>query len=461
MQIPEVVVLSAIIVTNMIFVISEIALLTASPSKLKRIAQDGNRGAKQALKLLENPNKMLSSVQVGITFMSMVLGLYGGNAMGDSLADFLSNIPHLSEFLGEKRNLVGTGLAIVGITYITVLSEIVPKRIAMLYPETITMWIAHFISLFIIIIYPFVNLLTKSVQLTLKIMGIKEMSQMVSIEEIRSIIKQAETSGALQRRDSSMLQRLMDTSHILVNSVMTPRKEVVFLDISDDTANNVAKIQKKQLSSFPVIDRNFSHVIGVAPVKSLWNAKITPEKLRGVAKKHPPLYVPETAKVNSIIETFTVKKAKIAIVVDEYGDFEGILTLHDILKAFLGDTSLLISQHPHLEGGDRGDLQHSGSEGRGASAPQPEQKICTVSGTALMTDIIEVFNRPSLLNLNQNKRHRTVASFMLNHFGGMPKANDSFSVDELEFKVLKVSGFRIEQAAIIDHHSDSSEKEED
>ncbi|MDZ5761360.1 hemolysin family protein [Lyticum sinuosum] len=444
MNLNEIAIIIIIIIVNMIFVISEIALLTSSISKLEKYASNGSYGARIALKLLSTPNKMLSSVQVAITLLSMIIGLYGGTVFGDDLGNFLLNIPYFGEIIEKHKDTLGTCLAIVIMTYITVLSEIVPKRIAMIYPEQLAIVCSYVMAAFIFITYPFVSLLSISVQIILKFIRINEINtNSVSIDEIQGMIRKAENSGSIKHEESTMLRRFIDTGNLLVNSIMTPRKQVICLNIKDNIKVNIQKIKENNFANFPLLDGDFDHFVGFIPVRSLCNLeinkKIDNNILFQIAKKNHILYIPETSKVNKTIDTFLANSIKIAIVVDEYGEFEGVITLHDILKTFLGNIGLISNIFSTENAVDGDVLPNIISINNGCYS---------VPGVALMTEIVALLNNPSILAESVNKRQRTVASFMVHHIGEAPKVGDAFIINNIEFKVIKVRDFNIERAII-------------
>ena len=271
-----------IIAVNSLFVISEISILTSAKAKLHKMASNGAKGAKgakKALQLMHEPEVFLSTVQVGITLMSALLGLYGASSLGIYIAKQLEAVPLLYEY----RYFVGSAISLLIITYFTVLSEIVPKRIAMMYPEKIAVCMAYFMYACIRILYPFIAILTLSTKYCLKLLRIKEVSNHISIEEIKFTINQTEHSGIFEKTERDMIKRLINITNMQVGAIMTPRNKIVYLNIQDPVEINTNKCRMHPFNHFPVVNGDQSNVIGVAAIKTLFNKPIANEAIKEAA----------------------------------------------------------------------------------------------------------------------------------------------------------------------------------
>ncbi|CAL7960858.1 putative hemolysin [Alphaproteobacteria bacterium] len=413
-----------LILFNAFFVLSEIAILTSAKAKLHKMAQKGDLGAKKAIKLSHEPDVFLSTVQIGITLISALLGLYSGKSMGEYIGKLIRHIPHI----GPYSEIVGLAIALVIVTYFTVLSEIVPKRIAMLHPEKTASLISYVMPIFIKLAYPFIYVLTLSTKYCLKLLRVKENNKHLSLEEIKFMINQTEHSGTLEKIERDMIKRLVNLSNMEVGAIMTPRNKITALDINDDDRININKLKQYHFNYFPVINGDLNQLIGIIAVKKLINANINNEMLIETAKTFPLTYVPEMAKVTKLIELFRNKQLKVAVVLDEYGEIEGIVTLNDILKTFLGDLVILV-------------------EGKKPGIIKKKDDSYIVDGNILIEEVMELLQISSLPN-DEDEDYRTLAGFILRQLNTLPKIGDAFPASGWVFKVIKMDHFRIDSVLI-------------
>ncbi len=422
----EFIAITIIIAINSLFVISEISILTSAKAKLHKMANNGVKGAKKVIQLTHEPEVFLSTVQVGITLMSALLGLYGGASLGGYIAGklSLSTIPLLHEY----SYFIGSAISLIIITYFTVLSEIVPKRIAMMYPEKIAVLMAYFMFFCTKLIYPFTIILTLSTKYCLKILKIKETNNYLSIEEIKFTINQTEHSGILEKTERDMIKRLINISNMQVGAIMTPRNKIVYLNLQESSEVNANKCRMNPYNHFPVIDNDQNNIIGIAAIKKLFNIPITNKGIKEVASSTNCYYIPEMSKVTKLIELFSQKHVKIAIVLDEYGDIQGLVTVSDIMKTFLGDLiGLVDGKKPGILAKKDGSYLMNGST-------LIEEVMDTLHVTCLPDDEIE--------------EYRTLASFILKQLGTVPKIGDFFTACGWIFKVVKMDKFYIEKVLI-------------
>ena len=429
-----------IIAINSLFVISEISILTSAKAKLHKMASNGAKGAKgakKALQLMHEPEVFLSTVQVGITLMSALLGLYGASSLGIYIAKQLEAVPLLYEY----RYFVGSAISLLIITYFTVLSEIVPKRIAMMYPEKIAVCMAYFMYACIRILYPFIAILTLSTKYCLKLLRIKEVSNHISIEEIKFTINQTEHSGIFEKTERDMIKRLINITNMQVGAIMTPRNKIVYLNIQDPVEINTNKCRMHPFNHFPVVNGDQSNVIGVAAIKTLFNKPIANEAIKEAAISGKVCYIPEMSRVTKLIDLFSQKHAKSALVLDEYGEIEGLVTISDIMKTFLGDlVGLIDGKKPGIM------MRKDGSYAMDGST-LIEEVMDTIHVTCLPDDEIE--------------EYRTLASFILKQLGNLPKVGDSFNASGWVFKVLKMDRFRIERVLVVKAADTEGEEDEE
>lgn len=421
----EFIAIVVIIAINSLFVISEISILTSAKAKLHKMLGNGIRGAKKVLQFTHEPEMFLSTVQVGITLMSALLGLYGGSSLGAYISRHLEKFPLLAEY----RHFIGPVLSILVITYFTVLSEIVPKRIAMMYPEKIAVCMAYFMYLCTKVLYPFVVILTFSTRWCLKFFRIKEGLNHVSIEEIKFTINQTEQSGLLEKTERDMIKRLINISNMQVGAIMTPRNKIIYLNLQDPVEVNANKCRMHPFNHFPVIDGEQGNIIGVVAIKALFNIVIKNETIRELAISSTVCYIPEMSKVTKLIDLFSKKQVKFALVIDEYGEIEGLVTISDIMKTFLGDLVGII-------------------DGKKPGITTRKDGSYVMDGNTLIEEVMDTIHVTCLPD-DEVEEYRTLASFILKQLGTLPKVGDSFIASGWIFRVLKMDRFRIDKVLVI------------
>lgn len=337
---------SLIILVNSIFVIAEIALLTSRKNRIQKSASQGSNAAKNILKLYRDPEKLLSTVLIGITSVGVASGMLGGDTISEYFETFLNKIPFLSEF----SKVISDTLTILIVVYMTVCSELIPKRIAMLHPEKAAISTSYIMLFFYYLFYPLMMLLSVTSNWALKILKIKENKQELSVEEFKMMLQQVEGHGSFDQTEAEMMRRLLNLGNMQVGAVMTPRSQMVCLDISDSEEINIQKIINNPFNYFPVTDRDPSNIIGFVSAKQFLNNKFSSKNIIAFAKSKSVLYVPEMANLTNLMARFRENQMRTAIVVDEYGGIEGIVTLNDILKTFVGDLATLVDgQKPTVQ----------------------------------------------------------------------------------------------------------------
>ncbi|MBS0235867.1 MAG: HlyC/CorC family transporter [Proteobacteria bacterium] len=417
----------AIIVVNSMFVIAEVALLTSRQVRLERMVQNGSKGANIAISLTKTPERFLSVIQIGITLMNILLGLYSGATVGDTLVHWLDEVPSLQEYSYEISN----GVMVLIITYITVLGEIIPKRIAMLSPEKLASILSYGMLFLMKIAAPLVNSLIFSTKLVMRILRVKETSEPITVEELKIFINQAEHSGMVDKTERDMIRRLVHLSDITVGAIMTPRSKIIYLNTKDSDEENLRKVSMYPFNFFPVIDGDSSNILGIVSVKTILNLKMQGKELLLRSRVRPALYMPENARLTKLIEILRAKQIRIAIVIDEYGGIEGLVTFNDIVKTFVGDIATMVDgSKPML----------TGTSGGGYS----------VAGNVPVEEIMEVLGLHSLPG-DEEEDYRTLASFIMKQLNKIPAKGESFIAMGWKFEVTNMDNFRVDKVLITPH----------
>lgn len=417
----ELLIIFILTLLNGFFALSEIALVSVKKSRIEHLAAQGSSRAKTILKLLENPENFLSSVQVGITLIGIVSGAYGGAALTDDLEQYLV---HFS-FLGSYTHNVSLVIVIGSITYFTiVIGELVPKTIAMNNAEAIAMVCAPVIKYFTLATYPFVKLLSISTNIIVKIFGIKENeSDRVSEEELRFMLKTAGKQGVLETEESQVHENLFYFTDQTAKSLMTHSSDVEWIDSALDKDAIFDQLKESVHSKFIVSRHSIDKIEGVIYIKDfLENFNRDSFRLEDILQK--PIFVTESTPAFKILNLFKVNKQYIGIVVDEYGGIKGIITLHDLIEAIVGD----------LPDEDETDEEYI---------------IKRDNGTYLLdgrTPIYELnqYFRQAIIEDNISQ-YTTVSGFMLDHLKAMPVVGDKITHDGYVFEIVDIDGLRIDK----------------
>lgn len=335
--------LLALILANGIFAMSEMAIVSARKVRLERASKQGDRGAKAALRLANNPNQILSTVQIGITTIGIVAGAFGGSRLAEKLADLLAIFPML---LTVQRDAIAFGIVVLLITYLSlVLGELVPKRLALLFPEAIATSVALPLQTAAWIASPVVRVLGVSTDVLLRLLGVHSASEEpeVTRTEIRVLIEQGAESGTFEASEQSMVDRVLRLGEQEVKTLMTPRKKAVWLDLASPENLNRQKIIDSRRTHFPVCQGSLDDVIGIVPATDLLARCLHGDRFELASAARPPVYVAEDTGVLQVFELFQQTGDRLALVVDERSVVQGVVALQDILHAIVGEMPSIVA----------------------------------------------------------------------------------------------------------------------
>jgi len=330
----EIVILIILILLNGVFSMSEMALVSVRKFKLENEKKQGNSNAKAALELSEKPDTFLSTVQIGITLIGILLGVFSGDTLTKDLAQILGGIP----FIAPYAVSIASVLMIVLITYFSIVfGELLPKRLGLTYPETIAKMLAKPMSILSKIASPFVWMLSFTNNLMLKLLGIKENNEVVSEEEIKSIIKDSTEGGEIQEKEHEIVSRVFELGDRRVNTLATHRSEMVYLNSSDSYDEVKSKLKKDKHSGYPVVKNdNLDEVIGVIHLKDLFGTSREDFNLKKFLRK--PIFVNENSFCYPLLERLQNSHSHFAIMIDEYGTTAGLVTINDIMDELIGES---------------------------------------------------------------------------------------------------------------------------
>ncbi len=417
-------IITLLVLLNGFFAMSELAIVSARRARLRSLAESNNSGAQLVLDMGENPSSFLSIVQVGMTLNSVLVGAFSGATLSEQLGIYLNTIPQLYPH-GEG---VALFLIVSVVTYLNlVVGELVPKRIGLAYAEPIAIRVAYAMGIFATIAAPVVWLLTRSTNLLLRIMHLHNPpDQKVTEEEIKDIIAEGTESGALKPVEKDMLEGVLRLADRSVRSIMTPRMDVVWLNIDDLPRDHKNIIRASGYSRFPVARGDMEEILGVIHAKDILNASFEGHSLSLKPVMRAPLIVPDTTPVLRLLDQFKQAGQHIAIVVDEYGSVEGIVSITDIIESITG-----------------------GLPGRGQDAT--DKPVKRQDGSWLfdgMMPIDEVEALTGLKNMRGEGDFQTIAGFMLDRLRHVPVAGDHFQWEGAHFEVVDMDGRRVDKVIV-------------
>lgn len=332
----EIAIILFLILLNGVFSMSEIALVSSRKSRLETEAKRGDKKAKAALDLANSPNRFLSTVQIGITLIGILTGIYGGEKFTVILEPYIAAIPALQPY----STTIATTIIVFFITYMTlVLGELVPKRLGMAAPEAISKVVALPMNLLSRVTSPFITLLSWSSDAIIRILNLKHTDNIITEEEIKTLIQEGTTGGIFEEIEQEIVHNVFQLGDRKVTSLMTNRQEIVWLDIEDSVEENKQRIFETKHAIYPLCKGTIEEVIGLVYIKDLIGTDIDTVLGNLESIKREPLYLPETNMAYQALEKFKEQRTFFGIIVDEYGGILGIVTMHDIMDALVGDIS--------------------------------------------------------------------------------------------------------------------------
>lgn len=421
----DVAIVCMLIVLNGLFAMSEFAVVSSRKSRLQHRSEEGDPRAQAALELAENPTRFLATTQIGITLVGVLSGAFGGASIAKILAQPLSSIP----YIGQYSDTLALTLVVSLITYFSLLSELVPKRIALTSPEGIASSVAGPMKLLSRIAFPAIRVLSASTEFLLRLVRFRaEKEPPVTEEEIRILIGQATVAGVFQEAEQDMVERIFRLGDRRVGVMMTPRDKIVWLDINESAEKIMRKITKSHYSRFPVSQGRLGNVLGVVNVRDLTLGCLAGKRLdiRGSVRK--PIFVHESTHALKVLELFRESGLRQALVIDEYGTIEGIVTLSDILEAIVGDmTSTEVLEEPRIV--------------------KRADESWLVDGMLPIDELKDHFDIRKLPG-ERGGLFRTLSGFAMANLKRIPTAGDWFDCCGYRFEVVDMDRRRVDKVLI-------------
>ncbi|MFI0425827.1 MAG: hemolysin family protein [Flavobacterium sp.] len=418
----EILIILFLILLNGVFSMSEIALISARKNRLETAAKKGNKNAKAALDLANSPNEFLSTVQIGITLIGILTGIYSGDKITQDMQDFVATY----EVLKPYSHSIAVGIVVVTLTFFSlVLGELLPKRIGLNYPEGIAKAVAYPMKIVSTVTMPFIWLLTTSTDSLLKMLQIKPTADgKVTEEEIKAIIKEGTEVGEVQEIEQDIVERVFHIGDRKVNSLMTHRSDIVYLSLEDSKEEIKAKVIDELHSVYPVCEDNLDNVIGLVLLKDLFvSFESGTFDLKSITKE--PVYLIEQTSAYKALENFKTSKLHYAFVVDEHAIFQGVITLNDILEALVGDASDFDEDEYKLIANEDG--------------------TWLVDGQYSLHDFLTFFD---LDELTTDYEVTTVSGFFITELGNIPTQGEKIIWNKLELEALAMDGAKIDKVLI-------------
>jgi len=422
----ELAIVLALILLNGLFAMVEMAVISARRARLQRAADRGEVGAEAVLALQTDQSRFLSTIQFGITMISVATSAYGGARLADSLTVTFAEWPWIGAYAAEAA----FGVIVVGIGFLTlILGELAPKRLGLMHPEAIAQYSARTLRPLMIFAAPAVWLLAVATDLVLKLLPKRRLdSDQVTDDEVKLLMREGAQAGAFHETERNIVEMTLRLGDRRVAALMTPRPQVEFLDLQDSEEANIAKLLASHYSRFPVIDGGFEHVLGIVEVKDLLAAPLAGKPIDLRAAIRPVLYIPETAPALKALELFKRQGAPMALIVDEYGDIQGLMTLNDLLESLVGDIA-----------GPGGEDERM--------VVQREDGSWLIDG---MVPIDEVFDLIKLdpTETPEERDYETLGGFMMAELKRIPQAADFVEIEGFRFEVMDMDGRRVDKVLV-------------
>ncbi len=406
---------------NGLLAMSELAVVSSRKSRLEQMTKQGNRGALAALRLIDDPSRFLSTVQIGITLVGIFAGAFSGATLGQRLGGWLNSFSAVS----PHGAVIGIGVTIVGITYLSlILGELVPKRIALTQPERVASLLAGPMRGLSLVAAPAVWVLHVSTEAVLRIFGLLGARETtVTEDEVKSLIAEGTQSGVFVPEEKEMIEGVLRLADRPVRVIMTPRSKIVWVDAKSDRTAILDTVESHRFSRLLVCEGTMDQPVGFVHVKDLLPEALRCADIGLTTLMAPLLYIPDHTTVLRLLNQFKKEKLHFAVVVDEYGTMEGLVTLTDVIEAVAGDLP---------ERGENAETQivqrDDGSWLVDGTFPTDELEI--VTGIGMGTDV------------------KSVAGFVLDHLGQIPEPGASFIYENARFEVVDMDGNRIDKVLI-------------
>jgi len=423
----EIALVLVLIVFNGVFSMAEIAVVSSRRARLQERAEAGDTGARRALALAEEPTAFLSTVQIGITLIGTLAGAFGGATLAEELAPWIARSTALEPYAGT----LALGIVVLLITYLSlVVGELVPKRIGLNNPERIAAAVARPMNAVSFIAAPMVKLLTASTELLLVLLRVRKSDEPpVSEAEITVMMEQGTQAGVFHEEEQELVERVFWLGDQRVDAVMTPRHRIVWLDLQASAEENWKRMVEHRFTRYLLCDCDLDAVRGMVDVKDLWAARLERGELALAEHARDPLFIPSSTRALHLLERFRESGVHLAVVVDEYGGIEGLVTLNDLLQEIAGDLALAGAESAPIVRRDDGSL--------------------LVDGSYPIEDFREALGLPE--RRGEPREYRTVGGLVFTLVGHVPAPGEHVEHDGWRLEVMDMDGNRVDKVLATPH----------
>lgn len=410
-----------LILVNGVFAMAEIALISARKARLVPLAENGNPGAATALELKADPSRLLATVQIGVTLIAVLSGTFGQATLGERLESAIQTHPG---FLSDYAHSISMAIVVIGISYFSlILGELVPKRIALLYPERIAAAVARVMRFIAEAAAPIEWFLSASSDLVLRLLPVRSQATApVTDEEISFMLREGVATGHIPQAETAIVEMALRLGDRRISAVMTPRTQIEWLDLEDPDQENRRKVRESPHSRFPVVQGGSNQVIGIVQAKDLLASCLAGGPFDPRAAIRPPLYLPNTVTVLRALEVFKTSGEPLALVVDEYGDLEGLVALNDMLEALVGDID-----------SDRRVVRRD-------------------DGTWLIDGMVGLDELKQVLGISrlagEDTDFHTLGGYVMARLNRVPMEADRITAGDYWFEVVKMDGRRVDRVLV-------------
>ena len=419
-------VILTLIVVNGIFVMAEMAVVSSRKPRLHQLANEQSRGAQAALELATSPDRFLATTQIGITLIAILTGALGERTLTERLSSRLEQIPRFDGY----HETIAFAIVVALITYFSlVVGELLPKRLALANPESIASAIAGPMNVISRLCAPAVHLINGSTQLLMKALRFRlPEGSPVTEEEIKVMMEQGTEAGVFEETEHDIVKSIFKLGDRGVNALMRPRRDVVWLNLDDPFEENQRKLASSLYSRFPVAQGTLDNVVGIVHTKELLTRCMAGSKIDFKEKLRPPLFVPEGLPALRLLEMFKKSRTHLALVVDEYGGVEGLVTLNDVMEDIVGDVASV-------------------------DMPEEQQVHQRPDGSWLVDGKVQIDDLKELLNVSnlgedESTGYQTLGGLVMMHVGRVPVTGDVFEAVGYRFEVVDMDGKRVDKVLI-------------
>ena len=422
----EIFLLFILFLLNGVFAMSELAIASSRKTRLQQWAEEGDDRAAVALRLAEHPNRFLATVQIGITLIGIITGFYGGATLSEPVANYLARVPAIAPYSRSIAVVIVVGL----VTYLSLLiGELVPKRLALQNAERIAMVVAPPMNLLSRIAAPLVTFLGASSELILRLLGVRHAGDPpITEEEIEILLQEGAAAGVFDPAEHEMVEGIFDLGDREARELMTPRYRLVALDVDDPLDESFRKMAASPHQIFPVYEGDLDRLLGMAPVKSLWAASLSGDPIDLRALTEPALIVPESMPALEVLQRFRDRASNAAMVVDEYGGIQGLISLHDLMEAITGD--LAVSQE------------------RSGEVVRRDDGSWLFDGALPVHEVRDVLEIDDPLPGEEDGDYETLGGFLMSRLERIPGVGDTTDWSGHRFEVVDMDGRRVDRVLV-------------